>query len=62
MKIVFTISDFGAMMNIGADIDRTSYVVNIKDEDIPKDIMDYISGEKGNSWTVSLSILKDTKK
>jgi hypothetical protein len=59
MKIVFTISDFGAMTHIGADIDRKSYVVNIKDEDIPKDVMNYVSGEKGNSWTVSLSIVKE---
>lgn len=55
VKLAFTVSDFGAAANIGAEIDRSTYVVEVPDELIPqkvkwaKKIMDECPPGK-NSW------------
>lgn len=55
MKLAFTVSDFGAAANIGSEIDRSTYVIEVPDELIPqkvkwaKKIMDECPTGK-NSW------------
>lgn len=55
MKLAFTVSDFGAAANIGAEIDRSTYVIEVPDELIPqkvkwaKKIMDECP-PGNNSW------------
>lgn len=35
MKLAFTVSDFGAAANIGGEIERSTYVIEVPDELIP---------------------------
>lgn len=56
MKIVITVSDFGAMLHTGADLDRTSLVVEIPTPDFVKP---YLENREGYSGVVSLSVLKE---
>ena len=55
MKIVITVSDFGAMMHTGADIQRESIVVEVP---TPEFIKPYLENKQGTFGTISLSILK----
>lgn len=38
VKLAFTVSDFEAAANIGAEIDRSTYVVEVPDELIPQKV------------------------
>lgn len=59
MKIVFTISDFGAAANIGGDTERSSFIVDVPDEHIPHKVRDHFEN-KNNKWqTLSLSVLDE---
>lgn len=61
MKIVFTISDFGAAANIGGDTERRSMVVDIPDELIPLEVSRYLKdGDRAHWQTLSLSLLVES--
>lgn len=61
MKIVFTISDFGAAANIGGDTERRSMIVNVPDELIPMPVKKHLEGDDTRHWqTLSLSILEES--
>jgi hypothetical protein len=61
MKIVFTISDFGAAANIGGDTERKSMIVDVPDELIPLEVSKYLEGGDSSHWqTLSLSLLVES--
>ena len=60
MKIIATITEFGAAANIGGEIERHSYIIDVPQEFIPVPVQLHIAKEQ--TWqTLSLSILKNEK-
>ena len=58
MKIVVTISDFGAAMNIGGDTIRTSHIIDVPTKNIPEKLKEYFASKEMQKYsTISLSIL-----
>lgn len=59
MKLAFTISDFGAAANIGGDVERRTFIVEIDDNEIPTTILHHLKKD-GNKWsTLSISAVDD---
>lgn len=48
MKIVATISDCSAAANVGGDVERISYVIEIPQEATPAPILDHLATLKKN--------------
>lgn len=60
MKIVVTISDYGAAMNIGGEVNRTSYIVDVPTKNIPEKLKEYFAKKSLRSYsTFSLSLLNE---
>ena len=60
MKIIATISDFGAAANIGGDVERCSYVIDIPDDKIPIPVLLHL--KEGQRWqTMALSVFKEAE-
>lgn len=56
MKIAFTIVSFDALVNVGADAERMTYVVNIPDQQIPLPVLNHLEGGKETAHqTLSIS-------
>ena len=49
MKIVFSISDHGAALHVGGVADDKSYIIDIPDDIIPREVLSAISAEAKNS-------------
>lgn len=57
IKIVATISDFGAAANIGGDVERFSEIIHIPESEIPLRMKKYL---KDRQWqTLSFSLLEE---
>lgn len=60
MKIIATISDFGAAANIGGEIERYSYVIDIPDDKIPVPVLLHFKDKEIQKWqTMALSVFKE---
>ena len=61
MKLVATISDFGAAANIGGDVERTSFVIEVDPRVISRRVKDHINNKNNCSkWaTLSFSLLDE---
>jgi len=60
IKIVATLSDFGAAANIGGDVENTSEIIEIPTKNIPPRLKAYIENGDTDKWrTVSFSLLKE---
>ena len=60
LKIVATIADYGALMHLGADVERTSFIINVPTQNIPEEIKRYLGKSKTPSYsTLSFSLLKE---
>ena len=62
LKIVATISDFGAAANIGAHTEYTSVVINVPTSNIPdrlKKHLEHKATGKANWETLSFSLLDE---
>lgn len=58
MKIVATISEFGAAANIGGEVSRDSYIIEIPDDKVPLPVLLHLREEQ--KWqTMSLSVFKE---
>lgn len=60
LKIVATISDYGAAMHIGGDVERVSHIIDIPTSIIPEAIKEFLK-ENGrpSHATLSFSLLKE---
>jgi len=57
LKIVATVTDCGMSANVGGDPVRTSEIINVPTNNIPKNLKKYLEDPR---WlTLSLSILSD---
>ena len=57
LKIVVTITDFGAAANIGGDVIRKSEIISIPENEVPSGVKAYL---KDSKWqTISFSILDE---
>lgn len=60
IKIIATISDFGAAANIGGSVDASSEIIEIPTSSIPPNLKRYLTSEEVRKWaTLSFSILKE---
>jgi len=60
MKIIATITDFGAKLNIGGDEVRESFVLFIPDGKVPEPIKKYLYDSKISKYqTLSFSIFRE---
>ena len=61
MKIVLTISDYGAVANVGGDVEKRSYVINIPDDELDDDLKNQFNPELNTrKWfSISLSMLEE---
>ena len=60
LKIVATISDFRAAVNVGGEVERTSEIINIPTNNIPSNLKRYLSNKgKLERESLSFSILLD---
>jgi len=58
MKIIATISDFGAAANIGGEVETHSFIIDIPEDKIPIPVLLHLKQEQ--KWqSMSLSILKE---
>ena len=54
MKIVATISNYGAAANIGGHVEYRSAIIEIPDNQIPKIVREYMEGGKWSSLSFSI--------
>ena len=60
MKIIATITDFGAKMNIGGDEERHSCIIDIPENLVPNKLRWYLNDKKSRKYsTISLSFLDE---
>ena len=60
IKIVATISDFGAAANIGGDTIKKSYIIDVPTQNIPPKLKEYFIKEDRRSYTtLSFSLLDE---
>lgn len=60
IKIVATISNFGAAANVGGDVERESVIIEIPTKNIPAKLKKYLEEEDQRKWeTLSFSLLDD---
>ena len=60
IKIVATISDFGAAANIGGNVEYYSEIINVPTSAIPPRMKRYLSDEQARKWaTLSFSLLME---
>lgn len=60
IKIIVTISDFGAAMHIGGDVIRFSHIIDVPTKNIPIKLKEYFKDKDMQKYsTISLSILKE---
>lgn len=61
LKIVATISDFGAAANIGGDTERESFIIEVPTKNIPEPLKEFLnrSADEKQWQTLSLSILNE---
>ena len=60
IKIIATITDYGAAMNIGGDVERISHIINVPTQNIPERLKMWLE-EKAlrKHSTISLSLLRE---
>ena len=59
IKIVATISNFGAAVNIGGNVEYESEIVEIPTKNIPPRLKRYLDSNSHKWETLSLSLLKE---
>lgn len=60
IKIICTISDFGAAANFHGDVHRTSVVIEIPTKNIPPLLKNHLDSEDQRKWeTISFSLLEE---
>ena len=60
LKIVATISDFGAAANVGGNVGYRSYIIEIPTQNVPAKVKEALEDEGTMKWTtVSLSFLDE---
>jgi hypothetical protein len=65
VKLAFTVSDFGAAVNIGGEIERSTYVIEVPDELIPakvkwaKNEMDKCPPGKSSWLAITITEVKE---
>jgi hypothetical protein len=60
IRIVATITDYGASVHVGGDPDRVSEIINIPTKDIPPLLKKYLSDKDVREWeTLSFSIMAE---
>lgn len=60
LKLVVTIADFGAAINLGADVERVSEIMDIPTNNIPPGLKGYLEDPKIRKYqTISISILEE---
>ena len=58
IKIIATISNFGAAVNVGGGVEKTSFIIEVPTKNVPFHISNYIKSDK--KWeTLSLSLLDE---
>jgi len=58
IKIVATISNYGAAANIGGDVERTSMIIEIPTKNIPERLKRHLENTEAKKWeTLSFSLL-----
>lgn len=62
LKIVVTITDWGAVSNVGRGVDNFSEIIEIPTENIPPGLKLYLDNEDIREYqTISCSILREEK-
>lgn len=61
VKIIATISDFGAAANVGGEVDTTSYIIEIPTTNISEEVLKYLRGSEDHTKykNMSLSLLPE---
>jgi hypothetical protein len=60
IRIVATITDFGAAVNVGGDPERISEIINIPTNSIPPSLKKYLHDANIRKWaTLSLSMMAE---
>ena len=60
MKIAATISDATLLIHAGADVEKTTYIIEVPDDSIPPGLRKYFEDKprlKNNYSTISLSLV-----
>ena len=60
IKIIATISDYGAAAHVGGDVIKTSHVINIPTNNIPLKLKEYLENKQLRALsTLSFSLLDE---
>jgi len=60
LRIVATISDFGAAANVGSEVERTSVIIEVPTNNIPERLKKYLKEEDIRKWAnLSFSLLDE---
>jgi hypothetical protein len=63
LKIIATITNFGAAANVGGEVERTSFEIEIPENYLPEEVKNHLQKENHRTWqNISLSIKSDSFK
>ena len=63
MKLAFTMSDAGAALHIGGQVNTTTHVVEIPDALLPLRVKQYLEGKDrpGCYWSMAISLVDESE-
>jgi len=62
LNLVVTFSDFGTAANVGGNVEYTSEIISIPEENVPLKLKEYLSNKETRKWnTVLFSLLDEAE-
>lgn len=60
LKIIATISNFGAAANFGGDVEKNSVIIEVPTKNIPPKLKQYLENKNFRKWaTLAFSLLDE---